>query len=107
MFAALPADRQRCVARAASLAALEAVTMAVPPGSLEELEAEVQLLDEVAWDLQGDDRAEPGAYEGAFRRARAVAAFGAAHFGDDPAQAVFEALHALGAPADGSFILDA
>jgi hypothetical protein len=105
-FAALPVDRQRSVAHAAALAALVAVAVPVPHRDAGGLENEIHRLDEVAWDLQDGDGAATGAYEAAFRRARAVAAFHAAEFGDDPGEAVYEALHALGAPADASFILD-
>ncbi len=104
-LAALPADRRRSVARAAALAALDAVAVAVPGGDAEDLANEVQRLDEVAWDLQDDDGAAAGAHEVAFRRARALAALHAAQFGGDPAEALYESLHALGAPADGGFIL--
>jgi len=78
------------------MSALDAVGLQTPQGDEDAVEAEVERLDTVAWDLQGDEAAEPGAYELAFRSARATNAYALARFGGSPADAVYEALHALG-----------
>ena len=101
----LSGDRQRELAMRAAAAALEATGQRTPEGDERAVSAEVQRLDELAWDTQEDDSAPPDTYPQAFRRARAVNSFALAHFGGDPADAIYEALHALDAPTDGTFIL--
>lgn len=105
-FAALSSDRQREIAIRAATIALETVDQLTPDGDEEAVRSEIERLDAIAWDAQDDDTAAPGAYNIAFRRARAVNAYALARFGGGPAEAVYEALHALNAPAEAAFVLD-
>jgi len=98
------AQQKQVAVRAAALA-LEAVGQTAPDGDEQAVTAEVERLDLVAWDIQDNEAAAPDAYAAAFRRARAVNAYVLARFGGRPADAIFEALHALGAPADAGSAL--
>jgi hypothetical protein len=97
--------QQKQVAVRAAAIALEAVGRPAPDGDEQAVTAEVERLDLVAWDIQDNEAAAPDAYAAAFRRARAVNAYVLARFGGRPADAIFEALHALGAPADAGSVL--
>ena len=97
--------QQRLVALRAAAIALEAVGQPAPNGDEQAVSAEVGRLDVIAWDIQDDEGAAPDAYEAAFRRARAVNAYALARSGGRPADAIYEALHALGAPADAGSVL--
>lgn len=98
------AQQQEVAVRAAAIA-LEAVDQLAPGGDEQAVTAEVERLDVIAWDVQDDEAASTNAYDTAFRGARAVSAFALARFGGRPADAIFEALHALGAPADAGSVL--
>lgn len=102
---ALDVAKQRLVALRAAAIALVAVGQPTPDGDDQAVIAEVERLDVIAWDIQDDDAAAPDAYDAAFRRARAVNAYALARFGGRPADAIYEALHALGAPADAGSVL--
>ena len=102
----LTIDRQREVALRAASISLKAVGLPVPDGNEEALRMEVERLDQIAWDIQVDQAAETDAYDQAFRRARAVNAYALTRFGDVPLEAIYEALHALGAPVATAFLLD-
>jgi hypothetical protein len=105
-IATLTIDRQRELALRAASISLKAVGLPVPDGNEEALRMEVERLDQIAWDIQDDEAAEPDAYDQAFRRARAANAFALTRFGDVPSDAIYEALQALGAPAATAFLLD-
>ena len=105
-LAAFDSDQQRQIATRAARACLDAVGSQAPDGDENAVKAEVERLDMIAWDIQGDEAATPGDYELAFRRARAVDAYALARFGGTPADAVYEALHALGAPEAATFLFD-
>ena len=98
-LAALPDHEQRSAAQRAAAAALVAtgqLTQRLDDRPL--LEAEVERLDDVAWQVQeqvDDGQASDEAYEEAFGRARAVNAALVAHHGGAPGEALYEALHAL------------
>lgn len=95
----LSAAQQEEVAVRAAAIAVEAADLPAP-GDEHAVAAEVERLDVIAWDIQDGEAAASDAYDTAFRRARGVDAFALARFGRSPADAFFEALHALGAPAD-------
>jgi len=102
----LTIERQREIALRAASISLKAVGLPVPDGNQEALRMEVERLDLIAWDIQNDEAAGPDDYVDAFRRARAVNAYTLTRFGDVPSEAIYEALHALGAPTATAFLLD-
>jgi hypothetical protein len=103
---ALPAEARLAVSQRAAAQALAANDLPPLEGDREAVEAEVGRLDTVAWDIQDDEASPPEAYDVAFQRARAANAYLLAEFGGTPEEVVYEALHALGAPEDGRFLLD-
>ena len=103
---ALDSPRQRQIAIRAAMAGLKAVNAVPPEGDEEAVKIEVERLDLIAWDAQEDQAAPPGDRDVAFRRARAANAYALARFGGSPDDAIYEALHALGAPESAGFLLD-
>ncbi|MCC2315001.1 hypothetical protein [Cellulomonas xiejunii] len=105
VLASLDAVERRRVAARAAAHALEVVDLGTPEGDEQAVTAQLQQLDVIAWQIQDDDTAPAGAYETAFRRARAVNAYALSRFGGSPDDALYEALHALGAPSDAGSVL--
>ncbi len=105
-LAALDIDRQRQIAIRAALAGLDALGYPIPEGDELTVEAEVERLDGLAWEIQEDWAAQPEDYELAFRRARAVNAYFLAKYRGSAADALYEALHALGAQSDPTMVFD-
>ena len=103
---ALDSPRQRQIAIRAAMAGLKAVNAVPPEGDEEAVKIEVERLDLIAWDAQEDQAAPPGDRDVAFRRARAANAYALARFDGSPDDAIYEALHALGAPESAGFLLD-
>lgn len=84
--------QQQVVRRAVETALSEASSTPPVDESKASLEAEVERLDDEAGELQ-----DTAGYEAAFRRARAINALLVARYENDPADALYEAFHALGA----------
>lgn len=104
-LAKLPTAQQYRVALRAAFESLRAVGLTVPEDDEEALAREVDRLDSITWAIQETTDAEPGAYDQAFRIARAMNSYLLARFGDSPADALYEALHGLGAPSDPGSVL--
>ncbi len=66
----------------------------------------MERLDRLAWEIQQDSAAQHGDYELAFRRARAVNAYFLAKYRGSAADALYEALHALGAQSHPTMVFD-
>lgn len=105
-FTALDGDRQLQIAMRGALASLDSVGSPVPEGDEPAVRAEVDRLDALSWDIQDDASARSGDYELAFRKARAMNAFLLAAFQGNATEALYETLHALGAPEEAAFLLD-
>lgn len=101
----LPTARQHQVALRAAVESLRAVGLPVPEDDEGALAREVDRLDSITWAIQERTDAEPGAHDHAFRVARAMNSYLLARFGDSPADALYEALHGLGAPSDPGSVL--
>ncbi|QLQ15549.1 MAG: hypothetical protein HZY73_07465 [Micropruina sp.] len=101
----LPTAQQYEVALRAATESLHAVGLPVPADDEAALERKVDHLDNIAWAIQETTDAQPGAYDHAFRMARAMNSYLLARFGDSPADALYEALHGLGAPTDAKSAL--
>jgi len=102
-LSSLDPERQVVVARAAAEVAVEASGVSIPTTEAGALTALVEALDTVAWDLQdeGNER-----YPSAFAQARAANAVLFTVQGE-PAEAVYEAVAALGDDATVLAIIEA
>lgn len=106
LLTTLEGDRQNQIAMRGALVSLDSVGSPAPEGDEPAVRAEVDRLDVLAWDIQGDAAAKAGDYELAFRKARAMNAYLLAAFQANAAEALYEVLHALGAPEEAAFLLD-
>ena len=88
-------DRQSALAEAAAVLACEMAGVSPPARQASVLETLVQTMDETAWDLQDTDSSD---YPTAFASARAINAwlYLAEDCPPDPAEAIYEAIAAIG-----------
>ena len=91
LFSALDGVRQHEVALAIAEVAVRTSGTFLPNHDPAALAERVEVLDEVAWDLQDE---APDRYVGAFKQARAANAVLWCVRGE-PAEAIYEAIHAL------------